>query len=241
MRVSDSSRRKFTKFRVFSLFLYLLVLVVALDGLYVWHIWPDWKLIGKGHIPKSAFIREYEQLKAKNHKLPSLRWHPISKKLVPRHIIRAVIAAEDSHFYSHKGFDIQAISNAMKVNLKNLNFKYGASTISQQTTKNLFLSASKNPLRKWHEVILTLAMENKISKRQIVHLYLNVAEFGRGIFGIEAASRFYWGKSARWLSTKQAAELAATLPSPKKHNPHTRSKAFLKRYRRVARYLHLHR
>ena len=103
---------------------------------------------------------------------------------------------------------------------------YGGSTISQQTVKNLFFTPSRNPMRKWHELLLTLGMERALEKRRILELYLNLAEFGRGVYGVEAASRRYYGVSASDLSRIQAAELAASLPAPRKHNPGTRTEFF---------------
>ncbi len=114
---------------------------------------------------------------------------------------------------------------------------YGGSTISQQTAKNLFLSASRNPLRKWHELLLTLGMEYHLSKDRILELYLNIAEFGPGIYGVEAAARHYWGVPAQHLTRSQAAQIAATLPSPKKHNPATRSARFLAHTNKIIRWM----
>jgi monofunctional biosynthetic peptidoglycan transglycosylase len=124
----------------------------------------------------------------------------------------------------------------MEHNLSQQRMVYGASTISQQTVKNMFLSPSRNPLRKWHELWLTLGMERSLSKRRILEHYLNVAEFGRGIYGVDAAARYYWGIPARRLTSRQAIELAATLPSPVRNNPHTATPSFRKRVRKIRRY-----
>ncbi|MDX1824085.1 MAG: biosynthetic peptidoglycan transglycosylase, partial [Thiohalomonadales bacterium] len=99
--------------------------------------------------------------------------------------------------------------------------------------KNMFFTASRNPLRKWHELILTLGMEFKVSKKRILMTYLNIAEFGKGIYGVEAAARHYWGRDIGEVSDWQAAQLAATLPSPIKHNPQTRTALFLERAERI--------
>ena len=124
----------------------------------------------------------------------------------------------------------------MKYNLARGRMVYGGSTISQQTAKNLFLSPSRNPLRKWHELILTLTMEGHLSKRRIMEYYLNVAQFGRGIFGVDAAARHYWGIPASRLSRRQAIELAASLPSPSATNPSARSKTYLSRVNKINRH-----
>jgi monofunctional biosynthetic peptidoglycan transglycosylase len=150
---------------------------------------------------------------------------------------RAVIVAEDSRFYEHEGFDVDALQDAWEYNLEHRKLGFGGSTLSQQLAKNLFLTPSRNPLRKWHEVWLTLIMEQQISKRRILELYLNVAEFGPGIYGVEAASRKYWGISARQLGVDQAVELAASLPGPKSHNPATRTKFFKNKVRKISRHM----
>lgn len=125
----------------------------------------------------------------------------------------------------------------MDHNIEKLEMKYGASTISQQTVKNMFFSASRDPLRKWHELIFTISMEFFVPKKRILETYLNIAEFGPGIYGVEAASRRYWGIPASKLSPRQATELAATLPSPKKHNPQTRSRYFKRRANKIQRHM----
>jgi monofunctional biosynthetic peptidoglycan transglycosylase len=124
----------------------------------------------------------------------------------------------------------------MLYNLERGRFVYGGSTISQQTTKNLFLSPSRNPLRKWHELVLTLALEHHLDKRRIMEHYLNVAQFGRGLFGVEAAARHYWGIPAARLSQRQAIELAATLPAPVSSNPATRNRSFRQRFNKINRH-----
>ena len=151
-------------------------------------------------------------------------------------MIRALIVAEDARFYSHSGIDTDALQEVMEYNLSKKRFIYGGSTISQQTIKNIFLSPSRNPFRKWHEFVLTIGMERNLSKQRILALYLNIVEFGRGIYGVNAAAQYYWGIPASQLSVRQAVELAATLPSPVKHNPKNRTKTFLKRVKKIGRY-----
>lgn len=199
---------------------------------------PPWGDIREGKIPPSALIKDYESKREDNPKLPPLRWKPIVKA-VPKYVSKVFILAEDSRFYEHDGFDYEAIAAAMQYNWKKGKILRGASTISQQTAKNLFLSLSRNPLRKWHEVLLTYMLEAKLSKAQILHAYLNIAEFGTGIYGIEAAAQAYFHKPAGSLSQEQAIELAATLPSPKKHNPSTQTRAFQQRNRRVSSAIHM--
>ncbi len=209
----------------------LLFLLIA-DLIYVAGMWPDWGIYSEGPIFKSRFIKTYQHDRAQ-HGGPELRWRPIPLEKMSRHLLRSVIVAEDGRFYDHIGFDKVAFEEAMEYNVERRRFVYGASTISQQTIKNLLLSPSRNPLRKWHELLLTLGMELFLEKERILELYLNLAEFGPGIYGVEAASRAYWGIPASRLSRRQAAELAATLPAPKEHNPRTRTKFFRSRTRKL--------
>ena len=140
-----------------------------------------------------------------------------------------MIIAEDGRFYQHSGIDMQAIRNAWDYNLSHMQVRYGASTISQQTVKNLLLSNERTFVRKWHELILTWQMENHLDKDRILELYLNVAQFGPGIFGVQAASYYYWGKPVWRVNNRQAAELAACLPSPTRNNPRRYTPEFAKR------------
>ena len=209
----------------------LLILLIA-DLVYLALIWPDWKKLAQGNIPKSSFMQVYEEKQAERD-WPKMRWQPVSHTTIPRHMLRAVLLAEDSRFYSHSGFDLIAIREALDYNFGRGELLIGASTISQQTVKNLYLNPSRNPLRKWHEVVLTFGLEQNLRKSRILELYLNVTEFGRGIYGVQAAAQAYYGVDVGALSLAQAAELAATLPSPVKNNPATRTERFQKRSQRI--------
>ncbi|BAV34820.1 peptidoglycan transglycosylase [Sulfuricaulis limicola] len=211
----------------------ILLLLLILDLVYLGLTWPDWNKIANGPVPKSAFMHEYEKQRADNRNWPRLRWQPVAFSNFPKHLQRAVILAEDSRFYEHSGFDLIAFKEAMDYNLREGRFVFGGSTISQQTVKNLFLTPSRNPLRKWHELILTWGMERSLSKRRILEIYLNVVEFGRGIYGVQAASEAYWGIGPAQLSPAQAAELVATLPSPVKNNPATHTRQFERRSKKL--------
>ena len=209
------------------------LVLIALDLFYLMHIWPDWEQFGQGPVVKSRFMQSYEARRQTDKSLPALRWQPVPLSRIPKQVQRAVIVAEDARFYSHHGIDLIAFREAMSYNLQTGQLKYGASTLSQQTVKNMFFSASRNPLRKWHELILTIGMEFKVSKKRILMTYLNIAEFGEGIYGVEAAAWHYWGRGVSDLTYWQAAQLAATLPSPVKHNPQTRTDRFLDRAERI--------
>lgn len=157
------------------------------------------------------------------------KWVPMSK--ISPNVIKAVLIAEDDGFWNHDGFDVKGMENAIERSLKK-GVVAGGSTISQQLSKNLYLSPSKNPVRKVKEAIITWRIENTLSKRRILEIYLNVAEWGDGIFGIEAAARHYYHKSAKNLSGHEAARLAAVLPNPIKYNP-TGSQKYVKNRARI--------
>jgi len=210
----------------------ILLIFLVVDLIYVAVIWPDWKHLATGAIPKSSFIQMYEA-KQKTGDWPKLQWQPVPLARIPLHMRRAVIVAEDSRFYEHSGFDLIAIREALDYNLDRGRVVFGASTITQQTVKNLYLSPSRNPLRKWHEMFLTWGIEHHLRKNRILELYLNIAEFGRGIYGVQAAARHYYGEDVEQLSVPQAAELAACLPSPVKNNPATRTGAFDRRAQKI--------
>jgi monofunctional biosynthetic peptidoglycan transglycosylase len=139
-------------------------------------------------------------------------WVPYDK--ISRNLTRAVLAGEDSRFFDHAGFDWEEMRKALEEDWNRGEFKRGASTISQQLAKNLFLSTSKNPLRKLHEAVITKEMEWILGKRRILEIYLNVIEWGDGVYGAEAAARTYFNTSAAALSADQAAFLSAIIPSP---------------------------
>lgn len=144
-------------------------------------------------------------------------WVPLNQ--ISPYLIRAVLIAEDDKFFHHEGFDFEAIQRAIEKNLQAGKIKYGGSTISQQTAKNLFLNPSRNPVRKIQEAILTYRLERTLSKKRILEIYLNIAEWGEGIFGIESASRHYFRKPASALNPWESALLASVLPNPLKYSP----------------------
>jgi len=157
------------------------------------------------------------------------RWVGFSE--ISPNVIKAVLIGEDDKFWNHDGFDVEGMEQALERSLKKGSVA-GGSTISQQLSKNLYLSPSKNPVRKVKEAILTWRIENTLSKRRILEIYLNVAEWGDGIFGIEAAARHYYHKSARNLTAQEAARLAAVLPNPIKYNP-TGNQKYVKNRSRI--------
>jgi monofunctional biosynthetic peptidoglycan transglycosylase len=154
-------------------------------------------------------------------------WIPISR--IPRHVLDAVVVAEDGTFFTHGGVDWFEVKESLETNIRERRAARGASTITQQLAKNLYLSTSKDPVRKAKEVIITLLLEHDLTKQRILELYLNVIEWGKGIFGIEAAARAYFGKSASALTLDEATRLAAVIPSPLRHRASDDSRYVLRR------------
>jgi monofunctional biosynthetic peptidoglycan transglycosylase len=186
----------------------LVLAVVAIQLWFLGHI-----LYWSHFAPSStAFMERY--LEKPGAKLRH-NWIPYSR--ISEHLKRAVVAAEDAKFLDHEGFDWEAIQKAMQKNEQRGKVVAGASTITQQLAKNMFLSGSRSWLRKGQEAAITWMMERTLSKRRILELYLNVAEWGEGVFGAEAAARYHFGVPAAALSAEQAAWLAAILPSPRRY------------------------
>ncbi|MEI8103098.1 MAG: monofunctional biosynthetic peptidoglycan transglycosylase [Chlorobium sp.] len=177
--------------------------------------YPDVERLVGENPEKTAFMefREAEwQQEGLYDKTISQKWVPLRN--VSQNLIKAVLIGEDDKFWQHEGFDYRAMERAIEKNILAKKFKMGGSTISQQLAKNLYLSPSKNPIRKVKEAILTWRLERTLSKRRILELYVNIAEWGDGIFGIGQAARHYYGVSPAKLSAQQASKLAAILPNP---------------------------
>jgi monofunctional biosynthetic peptidoglycan transglycosylase len=170
--------------------------------------------------PKKTALMEYRE-RASKEKRKGYRvykvWTPFSK--ISPYLVKAVLIAEDDKFWGHEGFDYEAIEKALERDLRAKKFKFGGSTITQQLARNLYLSPEKSLIRKVSEAVITWRMEKVLSKRRILELYLNLVEWGDGIFGAESASRYYYGKSSSELTPEEAARLASVLPNPRKYNP----------------------
>jgi monofunctional biosynthetic peptidoglycan transglycosylase len=171
----------------------------------------------------SVMATRLEELRAK-HPKAELKHRWVDYDRIATHLKRAVIAAEDAKFIDHEGFDWEGIQRALEKNQKRGKVVAGGSTISQQLAKNLLLSGERSYLRKAQEAIVTLMLEQVMSKRRILEIYLNVAEWGEGVFGAGAAARHYFGVSAANLSPDQAARLAAMLPRPRFYDRNRGSK-----------------
>ncbi len=210
-------------------FLYLILAAVSFLVLAYFVVLPDVSKLKKANPGETSMMRYREaEWEAKGHKKRIYQvWVPLSK--VSPYLIKAVLIGEDDKFWRHDGFDFDAIGKALEKDLKTRRFKAGGSTISQQLAKNLYLSPKKSPLRKIEEAVITWKIERTLPKRRILEIYLNVVEWGDGVFGIEAASRHYFGKEASELSPMEAARLASVLPNPRKYDPAGDRRYVLKR------------
>ena len=199
--------------------LVFLVLFALVAGIGVYMVYPDVARLKKENPKKTSFMEYREEEWRKKGKKVRIQKKWVSLGQISPYIMKAVIIAEDDKFWSHKGFDLDAIQKAIEKDIEKGKFKLGGSTISQQLVKNLYLTPSKNPLRKAKEAIITWRLEKALNKRRILELYLNVVEWGEGIFGIEAAAQHHYGKPAIALSPQEAARLAAVLPNPRRYRP----------------------
>jgi len=201
----------------YKLFCYGLgTLVLAFVGVQLWFLV---QVMYWGHYqsPTSAFMdQRLEALRARNPKA-FLRHQWIPYERISVHLKRAVVVAEDAKFLDHEGFDWEAIVQARAKNESRGRVVAGASTISQQLAKNLFLSGERSWLRKGQEAAITWMLESALGKRRILELYLNYAEWGEGVFGAEAAARHHFGVASSALTQEQGAWLAAILPSPRRY------------------------
>ena len=194
----------------------ILLALITLTALQFWflaHIWY-WA----EHNPDdTAFMRARLEIERRDDPGAKLahRWVPYERISV--HLKRAVVAAEDDKFMDHRGFDWEAMKKAHEKNVREGEIVAGASTIPQQLAKNLFLSGHRGWWRKGQEAVITAMLETVLTKRRILEIYLNIAEWGDGVFGAEAAARHHYGVSAAALTPLQAARLAVMLPSPRSY------------------------
>ena len=200
--------------KAFSYTLSALVLAFVVSQLWFYGHIVYWRRFPPAN---TAFMeRSLEALQAKDPR--AQLWHEwVPYERISAHLKRAVVAAEDARFLDHDGFDWEMIQKALERNERQGKVVAGASTISQQLAKNLFLSAERSWLRKGEEALITWMLEDALSKRRILELYLNYAEWGEGVFGAEAAARYHFGVPAAALTAEQAAWLAVILPTPHRY------------------------
>ncbi len=202
--------------------------LVALGLLVELVTWPAVGALAEKNPETTAFMERYQRREGKT---PAWRWVPY--RAISNELKMAVLVSEDIDFFEHGGFATREIKAALEDAWEEGKPLRGASTLTQQLAKNLWLSPSRNPLRKVKEAILTVQLERKLEKHRILELYLNVAEFGPGIYGAEAAARHFFGRSAASLDRHQAAQLAAALPSPARWHPGSNSKVRIKRTAKI--------
>ena len=216
-----------------QLVLALVLLVLLLQFWYFAHIvwWTRFDPVS------TSFMRaQHDTLRERDPDVALMhRW--IDYDQISPHLKRAVIAAEDANFTEHDGVDWDAIERAYESNLKKGKVVRGGSTITMQLAKNLFLSGERSYLRKGQELVITYMLESMMSKRRILEIYLNVAEWGVGVFGCEAAARHHFGTSCAQLAPVQAARLAAMLPRPRYYDRNRASPALARRAAIVLRWM----
>lgn len=196
-------------------FLLLLIVLTAIQFWFLVHVWY-WV----GHNPEStAFMRNRLEIMQEDNPKARLRQQWVPYQRISGHLKRAIVAAEDAKFVTHNGFDWDGIQKAYEKNLREGEIVAGGSTITQQLAKNLFFSGERAWWRKAQEAVVAVMLETVMSKRRILEIYLNVIEWGDGVFGVEAAARHHYGASAAGLSAEQAARLAAVVPSPRRYGP----------------------
>ncbi|MDP2827955.1 MAG: monofunctional biosynthetic peptidoglycan transglycosylase [Sulfuricellaceae bacterium] len=202
-----------------------LAIILLYQGWIFAHIW--WWV---DHNPSSSAFME-TRLAEMQDKNPDaeLRHKWVPYKQISMNLKRALIASEDAKFVDHEGFDWDGIQKAYEKNLKKGRIVAGGSTISQQLAKNLFLSSRKAFWRKGEEALITLMLEQMMSKRRIFEIYMNVIEWGNGVFGAEAASRYYYKTGAVNLSAEQAAKLAAMVPNPRYYDKYRNAKGLARK------------
>jgi len=198
---------------------------------------PDVDVLARAN-PKSTALMDHRQTQAKQQGRAAPRqwmWMPLSR--ISPHLRHAVVAAEDASFFTHEGFDWEGMKEAAKYNLEAGELKRGGSTITQQLAKNLYLSSERSLFRKAREALITRSLEQHLTKKRILELYLNVAEWGQGVYGAEAAARHHFGKPSSDLTTDEAAWLAAILPSPRRYDPLQRTTFLTRRHERILKWI----
>jgi monofunctional biosynthetic peptidoglycan transglycosylase len=229
---SELPRRK-TR-RALQLFL-ILVAAGGLAALVFFATLPDVTPLKTGFPATTAFMeRRKAELRAAGGDA-RLEWIPVPMSRISPHLARAAIVAEDARFYEHSGVDWVAVREAAERDWFGRNLRHGASTITQQLAKNLYLTPRRTPLRKLREWAIARKLEATLTKRRILELYLNVVELGQRTFGVEAAARRYFGKPASSLSDLEAATLAAVIPSPRLYDPVRHPQRVARRARQILR------
>jgi monofunctional biosynthetic peptidoglycan transglycosylase len=217
------------------------LLLVALGGLPAVGAWFWWGLPSRSEVralaqkpPGVTAVMRQREAEAKTAGRSARRtqaWVPIGQ--VSRHLVHAVLASEDQKFFGHEGVDWEAVRDSVEANRQAGRFARGGSTITQQLAKNLYFSTHKSLLRKARELVVAYWLERDLSKVRILELYLNVIEWGDGVYGCQAAAQRYYGKPAAALDANEAAGLAAMIPNPRRINPRVAPARHARAQRRV--------
>lgn len=194
---------------------------------------PDVASLAKERPKTTAFMELRKERLRKEGTSDTLEWRWVPYGSISPSLRRAVLVAEDSSFYEHEGVDVEGMKEAFERNWKRRKLTHGGSTITQQLAKNLYLSPSRNPLRKIREYFIARSLEKHLTKKRILEIYLNVVEMGKSVYGAEAAARHYFGKSASALTPREAALLAGCLPNPVVMNPGNPNKRLRARQRMI--------
>jgi monofunctional biosynthetic peptidoglycan transglycosylase len=181
---------------------------------YIYLTLPDVRSLRTTNPPATAFMELRARQARANGEAPRRDQRWVGYARISQNLKRAVLVTEDSAFWQHEGIDFEQLKESMEINFERMEFARGGSTITQQLAKNLYLSPSKNPIRKVREFLIARRLEAELSKQRILELYLNVIEWGDGIYGAEAAARTYFHKSAADLSAPESARLAAAIANP---------------------------
>jgi monofunctional biosynthetic peptidoglycan transglycosylase len=208
---------------------------VVLVGTLVWNwmTWPDVERLAREYPESTAFIERYQKQRREEGASDAVAWAPVPYDRISPGLKRAVIASEDTEFFFHDGFSSHEMGEAIRKAIREREAPRGASTITQQLAKNLWLAPDRTLSRKLREALLTRQLERSLGKERILDLYLNVVEFGPGIYGAEAAAQHYFGKPAEFLTTREGSMLAAGLPRPGTWNPSSGSENYARRVDRI--------
>jgi monofunctional biosynthetic peptidoglycan transglycosylase len=200
---------------------------------WTWITWPDVPALETTNPETTAFIERYRETRREAGESDAVAWTMVPYDRISPNLARAVISSEDTEFFFHDGFSSHELGEAIRKAIRERERPRGASTMSQQLVKNLWLSPSRSLTRKLREAMLTRQLERSLSKKRILDLYLNVVEFGPGIYGAEAAAQHYFGKPAAQLTLREGAMLAAGLPRPRSWNPASSSENYARRVDRI--------
>ncbi|MCZ6915312.1 MAG: monofunctional biosynthetic peptidoglycan transglycosylase [Gemmatimonadetes bacterium] len=234
--IDTLKRQPALRWRILRFFVRVIVSVVLVVGGfagYQYLTWPDVTALAHTNPTTTAFIERYREQALDAGENGDVRWDWVHYRDIATHLKNAVIVSEDIEFFEHEGFSSTEIRAAIEEALEQGEAPRGASTLTQQVAKNLWLSPSRNPWRKAKEALLTVQLERHLEKERILEIHLNVAQFGPGIFGVGAAARHYFAKPASDLTRWEAALLAASLPRPTTWHPGVQDNRYLGRADRI--------